>query len=448
MLQFEKQSVIPVSAKKLFAWHEKAGALERLIPPWEKMKILHKDPGLKPGSEIHLQIQKGLLKMRWISRHIKYTRGSEFTDIQVKGPFAKWKHRHQTIPKGEKQSILKDEINYQLRFGLGKNKAKQLLERMFTYRHTLLKHDLEIQKNHPFSSPLTIAITGASGLIGKELTTFLLTAGHRVFPITRKPTKKNEIFWDLKSKNIDQDKLEGMDAVIHLAGENISSSRWTFKKKTRIRNSRIIGTQILVHALNRLKTPPKVFISTSAVGYYGSQSGAGIDESAEPGIDFLAKVCVGWEAEARKFQKGRVVIPRFGIILTPKGGALKKMLFPFQWGFGGRVGSGKQLISWITIDDLIYNLYRLLHDESFSGAINLTSPNPVTNQVFALTLAKVLGRPSIFPLPAFIIRLVFGEMADATLLSSLGVQPSILNKAGIRFYYPYLDSAFQYLLGK
>ena len=447
MPYFEKKSTMPISVKQLFSWHEKTGALERLTPPWENITVLRKDPSLKPGSEVHLKTRIGLLNITWVAKHVEYIQDTKFTDIQLKGPFAYWKHSHCMTPKGESLSVLTDKINYKLRFGLGKGIAKQSIERLFNYRHRVLKNDLEVQKNYP-SPPLTIAITGASGLVGKELTAFLLTAGHRVLPIVRKPANKSEIFWDLESGTIDKDKLEEVDAVIHLAGENIGSGRWTKQKKQRIRDSRINGTKILVDTLNSLKSPPKVLISTSAIGYYGSHYGSGADESKKAGEDFLAKVCFDWEQEAKKFKKGRLVIPRFGVVLTPKGGALQKMLLPFKLGIGGKMGSGKQLMSWIAIDDLVYNLYRLLVDQQFSGAINLTAPSPVSNQEFSKTLAKTLCRPSIFPLPAVIPRLLFGEMADSIILSDIEAIPSVLNKAGVSNYYPELSSALRHLLGK
>ena len=447
MPNFIKKSEMPVSAERLFAWHENPCALERLTPPWNSVKVIRKDVGLKPESEVHLKTYLGPIPVTWVARHSEYTAGKEFCDIQVSGPFAKWVHHHRMIPKNEDQSFLEDEIEYQMYGGLGNGIANRSIEQLFRYRHTLLRHDLEVQNSFP-TSPLTVVITGASGLVGFELSAFLRSAGHRVLSLVRREPKEDEILWDINAGRIETKKLEGVDGVIHLAGENIGSGRWTDEKKKRIEDSRVRGTSLLVEALNSLKSPPKVLISTSAVGYYGIKSNVVANEAAEPGKDFLAQVCEKWESEARGFKKGRLVTPRFGVVLTPKGGALSKMLLPFKMGLGGRMGSGKQLMSWVSIDDLIYQLYRLLLTPSIDGPVNLCAPHLVSNLEFSKTLASVLHRPCLFPVPAFMAKLLFGEMAEATMLSSIGAKPTKLEEAGLPFYYPDLSSALEHLLGK
>lgn len=295
---------------------------------------------------------------------------------------------------------------------------------------------------------MTIVITGASGLVGSEISAFLRSAGHRVLSLVRRDPKENEILWDINSGKIESEKLEGVDGVIHLAGENIGSGRWTNEKKKRIEDSRVYGTSLLVKALNDLKLPPKVLISASAVGYYGMKGNAVVNEAAGSGDDFLAQVCEKWESEAKGFKKGRLVIPRFGVVLTPKGGALSKMLLPFKMGLGGKMGSGKQLMSWISIDDLVYQLYRLLLTPSIEGPVNLCAPQLLSNLEFSKTLASVLHRPCLFPIPAFMAKLLFGEMAEATMLSSIAAKPTKLEEARLPFYYPDLSSALKHLLGK
>lgn len=447
MPKFIKKSEMPVSAERLFAWHENSCALERLTPPWNRVKVIRKDVGLKPASEVHLKTYLGPIPVTWVARHSEYTAGKEFCDIQVSGPFAKWVHHHRMIPKNEDQSFLEDEIEYQMYGGLGNRIANRSIEQLFRYRHTLLRDDLEVQNSFP-TSPLTVVITGASGLVGFELSAFLRSAGHRVLSLVRREPQEDEILWDINSGRIETKKLEGVDGVIHLAGENIGSGRWTDEKKKRIEDSRVRGTSLLVEALNSLKSPPKVLISTSAVGYYGIKSNVVANEAAGPGKDFLAQVCKKWESEARGFKKGRLVTPRFGVVLTPKGGALSKMLLPFKMGLGGRMASGKQLMSWVSIDDLIYQLYRLLLTPSIEGPVNLCAPHLVTNLDFSKTLASVLHRPCLFPVPAFMAKLVFGEMAEATMLSSISAKPTKLEEAGLPFYYPDLSSALEHLLGK
>ncbi len=445
--KFIKKSQMPVSAERLFEWHENPCALERLTPPWNRVKVIRKDEGIKPESEVHLKTYFGPIPFNWVARHKKYQAGKEFSDIQVSGPFAKWEHHHRMFPKNKDESFLEDEIEYQVRFGLASRIAKRAIEQLFHYRHTLLRCDLELQNSIP-TKPLTIAITGSSGLVGSELSSFLRSAGHRVLSIVRKEPKKDEIHWDINSGKIENEKLEGVDGVIHLSGENIGSKRWTNTKKKRIEDSRVRGTSVLVQALNSLKSPPKVLISASGVGYYGIKSNVIANEAAEPGKDFLAQVCKKWEAEARGFKKGRVVTPRFGVVLTPKGGALKKMLPPFKMGLGGRIGSGNQLMSWVSIDDLVYQLYRILLTPSIEGPVNLCAPQMVTNLEFSKTLALVLHRPCLFPVSAFMAKLLFGEMAEATILSSIGAKPTKVEEAGLPFYYPDLLSALKHLLGK
>lgn len=445
-MKFIKKSEMPVSAEQLFAWHENPCAFERLTPPWNQIKVIRKDQGLKPGSEIHFRTYLGPIPITWKARHSVYIQGKEFCDIQVSGPFAKWVHSHRVIPKNNKKSFLEDELEYKLHLGLGKGFAKEAIKQLFHYRHTVLYNDLQVQNSFP-TNPLTIAITGASGLIGSELSAFLQSAGHKVLCFVQTKPKENEIQWDIKRGKIESEKLEGIDGVIHLAGENIGSGRWTSEKKKRIRESRIHGTRLLVKTLNTLKSPPKVLLSSSAIGYYGMKSNI-VDEASKPGKDFLAQVCKEWETEAKGFKKGRVVILRFGVVLTPKGGVLSKMLFPFTMGLGGKVGSGKQLMSWIAIDDLIYQLYRILLTPSIKGPVNLCAPHTVTNLEFSKTLASVLHRPCLFPIPTFIAKILFGEMGKATMLSSIGAKPTKLEEAKLPFYYPNLLSALQHLLGK
>ena len=444
---YTKKSVMPVIQKKLFAWHENPCALERLTPPWNKIKVVHKDEGLQPGSKTQIKLYFGPIPFSWIARHTKYVEGEVFCDTQIKGPFSKWTHEHKMIQKSETDSFLEDRIHYKTFGNIYPRFVHNSIERLFTYRHRTLHHDLQVYHQFP-SKPLKIALTGASGLIGSELAVFLRNAGHHVLPIVRREAKKDEVFWNIDSKIIEADKLEGLDAVINLAGENIGTGRWSSKKKKAILDSRIKGTAFLVETLNRLKSPPKVFISASGAGYYGSNLQTPAHETSPPGKDFLAQVCEQWEEKAKEFDKGRLVIIRPGVILSPKGGALKKMLLPFKLGLGGKLGSGKQLISWITIDDLIYQIYRILLSPHIEGPVNLCAPKPISNMEFSKTLATTLFRPCIFSQPSFLVKTIFGEMAENLLLSSIDVRPSKLEKAEMPFYYSDLSFALRHLLGK
>jgi uncharacterized protein (TIGR01777 family) len=297
-----------------------------------------------------------------------------------------------------------------------------------------------------------VLVTGASGLVGSALVPLLIASGHAVTRLVRSTPRPGqaEIPWDPAARRIGTPALEGLDAVVHLAGESIAAGRWTAAKKARIRDSRVQGTTILCEALAQLVTPPKVLLCASAIGYYGDRGERILREESAPGTGFLAEVCQAWEAAAAPaVQRGvRVVYLRTGMVLSPAGGALAKMLIPFRLGLGGVVGTGKQYMSWIALDDMLGAMHHALITETLHGPVNMVAPQPVTNQEFTKTLGKVLRRPTVFPLPAFVARLVFGEMADALLLASTRVAPARLQASGYTFQYPVLEEALRHLLGQ
>ncbi|MBI3797567.1 MAG: TIGR01777 family protein [Deltaproteobacteria bacterium] len=299
---------------------------------------------------------------------------------------------------------------------------------------------------------MKVFVTGASGLVGSALVPYLTTGGHRVTRLVRSPPRPGaaEIYWDPAAGVQDLGSLEGMDAVVHLAGENIAGGRWTAARKAKIRDSRVIGTRTLCETLARLPQPPTVLVSASAIGYYGDRGAEPLWENSAFGSGFLPEVCRAWEeATQPAVQKGiRVVLLRIGIVLSPAGGALAKMLLPFKLGLGGVVGSGNQYMSWIALDDVAGAIAHSLETDTLQGPVNAVAPFPVTNREFTRTLGRVLGRPTVFPLPAFGARLVFGEMADALLLASTRVEPKRLLATQYGFRYPELDGALRHLLGK
>lgn len=293
---------------------------------------------------------------------------------------------------------------------------------------------------------MKILISGSHGLVGTALIKSLEPEGHEIFRLVRHaPNSRSEIEWSPDRYSIALARIEGFDAVVHLAGESIAEGRWSEEKKKRIRESRVKGTKLLADALANLSSPPRTLISASAIGYYGDRGDEVLTEASRPGDDFLSEVCVEWEkATALATEKGiRVVNTRFGIILDAKGGALAKMLTPFRMGIGGRIGSGKQWMSWIALDDVVGGIKFALTNETLSGPVNFVAPNAVTNSEFTKTLGKVLSRPTLFPIPAFGVRLVFGEMADALLLSSQKVEPTKLHTAVYQFQYSNLDDALR-----
>jgi uncharacterized protein len=297
---------------------------------------------------------------------------------------------------------------------------------------------------------MKILVSGSHGLVGRALSKSLTTDGHEVVRLVRhEPIVGDpEIWWDPSKDRIDAERLEGHDVVVHLAGESIASGRWTGDKKRSILESRVKGTMLLSETLARLSRPPSVFLSASAIGFYGNRGDELLTEQSAPGNDFLAKVCIQWEdATKAAVEKGiRTVHARFGIILDDDGGALAKMLTPFRMGIGGRVGNGKQWMSWIALDDVVNGLKFLMGEVSTRGPVNFVAPNPVTNAEFTKTLGRVLSKPTIFPVPEFGARLAFGEMADALLLSSQRVEPGVLKSKGFEFEWPMLESALRHIL--
>ena len=295
---------------------------------------------------------------------------------------------------------------------------------------------------------MKILISGASGLIGTHLIPVLEAKGHEISKLVRKtPREANEIRWDAKEgfSDAEQTKLENFDAVVHLAGDNIASENWSAEKKRKIRESRTVGTRVLVDALKRCANPPRVFVSASATGFYGNRGDEVLTEESPKGEGFLPEVCDEWEQEARKAAdfSARVVLLRTGLVLTKDGGALEKMLTPFKLGVGGTIGSGKQYMSWIALEDLLEIYLFALENEQINDAVNTTAPNPVTNAEFTAALGKVLSRPTILPVPEFAIKLLFGEMGERLLLEGQKVLPKKLQDANFQFKFPDLENALK-----
>lgn len=299
---------------------------------------------------------------------------------------------------------------------------------------------------------MKVLVSGSTGLVGRAMVPSLQAAGHQVVRLVRTPgaVGENTIPWDPAAGQIDAAALEGLDAVIHLAGENIAARRWNEEQKARIRDSRVRGTRLLSEALARCQRRPSALLAASAIGYYGERGDAWVTESCAPGTGFLADVCQEWEAATRPAADAglRVVNLRIGVILSRDGGALAKMLTPFRMGVGGRMGSGRQYMSWVALDDVVGAIEHCLDRQDLRGPINVVAPEPVTNYEFTKTLGRVLGRPTILPMPGFAARLALGEMADELLLASTRVAPRVLLNSGYAFRWPNLEGALRHLLDK
>jgi hypothetical protein len=302
---------------------------------------------------------------------------------------------------------------------------------------------------------MRLGITGATGLIGNALCRTLNPGQHQIVVLSRRPEKARLQFpsaqcigWNATSAPTPQPALEGLDAVVHLAGESIAAGRWNSRRKEKIRESRVAGTRNLVTLLGQLKNPPEVLVSGSAIGYYGPRGDEPLGEDAPPAEDFLGQVCQQWENEAKRATESgiRVVLLRTGLVLSDRGGALPKMLPPFKMFIGGPLASGRQWMSWIHIRDQIGAIQHVLSNREVKGPVNLTAPGPVTNQEFSKTLAGVLKRPALFRVPGFVLRLLFAEMAEALLLNGQRVLPRTLQQSGYEFQFPKLKGAFENLL--
>lgn len=302
------------------------------------------------------------------------------------------------------------------------------------------------------SSQQSVVITGATGLVGTKLVAAFEADGWKVMRAVRRPVQdaQSEIHWDPESGKIESEKFEGVDAVVHLAGANIAGRRWNEKYKQVLLDSRVKGTTLISDTIANLENKPRVFACASAIGYYGDRGNEELNEEAPTGDGFLPEVCMQWERSCQSARDAgiRVVNARIGVILSPEGGALQKMLLPFKLGMGGVLGNGSQYFSWIALDDIVSAFQFVVKSELISGPVNFVSPRAVTNREYTKTLGSVLGRPTIFPVPAFAARLALGEMADALLLASTRVVPEKLTLAGFDYEFPQLEPALRHLLGK
>jgi uncharacterized protein (TIGR01777 family) len=457
MHTFSASSTLNTSPDALYDWHARPGAFERLTPPWAPVR-LEQFEGIEEGDRAVLRIGPGSLSLRWVAEHHDVEPGRQFCDRQVQGPFPHWNHVHRfesRRPSGD-GATLTDQIEYEPPGGaLGRQVAPWLedeLRRQFAYRHRITRRDLALHRRYnPDDTSLTIAVSGASGLVGSNLTAFLTAGGHTVRRLTRSgPTDEEEILWNPRTDRVEADKLEGVDAVIHLAGENVFG-RWTPAKKQRIYSSRADGTRLLAEALAGLDDPPEAFVSSSAVGYYGDHGTARITEESPPrDAGFLSEVCQAWEAATEPAASAgiRTVQMRTGIVLTPAGGALRLMLPAFWLGLGGRVGARNQYFPWITLDDVIGGFYHALWTDELDGPVNLTAPNPVTMEAYTRTLADVLHRPAFLNVPSSLVRTVGGEMAEEMILASARAVPRRLQDSGYDFGYSTLDDGLRHVLGR
>jgi uncharacterized protein (TIGR01777 family) len=394
-----------------------------------------------------------------MAAHFGYLQDQQFKDKMIKGPFQSWIHTHSFIPDEIGHCIMEDKIAYSPRFGklgpiLLNNTIQNSLNQLFHYRHRILSNDINLWKIAGRNKGQKILITGSHGLIGSSLIPLLTAAGeHKITRLARPPSNRNNtnshsIVWDPSDDKVNVKELEGFDVVVHLAGENIFG-RWTDSKKQRILESRIKSTRLLCDSLIKLANPPSTLICASAIGFYGNRGDEVLDEESKPGSGFLSDVCQKWEESTETARDAgiRVVNTSFGVVLTPKGGILQKLLAPSRLGLSFRLGDSNRYISWVSIEDVIGSIFYSIINSSIRGPVNVVSPNPVTSLEFSKTLARIVKSKIMLPISQKLARMMFGELEDALISSSALVVPNKLSSAGYRFVNPKVEDTLRLLVG-
>ena len=454
---FEKSTPLPASAAAVFAYHATPGAFSRLSPPFERGTIVVPLPALVDGAVAEFDVGVGPAKLRWVALHSEVKDGSDggvagFVDTMQRGPFSSWRHEHIFQPVDDDNSILIDRITWTSLPGAGLVVPARL-ERMFGYRHAVTRDDLQLQRDLGHPARRVVGVTGASGLIGSELVALLQVLGHEVRRFVRVETgataKPGEIAWTPATGAVDVDAAAGLDAVVHLAGENIADGRLTDEKLARLRSQRVDQTQLLLQTLSTMKTPPTVVVGASAVGYYGDRGDEVLTDDSAAGDGYLAAFCVDWQNAVLHTPPSppwRAVSARVGIVLSSEGGALGKVLPLFQMGMGGPLGDGKNWMPAIGVDDMAGVIVRALFDDRLTDVVNAVGPTPLKNADYTRALGKVLHRPALLPVPRFALQIAVGKLAD-DVLASCRAHPQRLTEIGHRFRHKDVEHALRHLLG-
>ncbi|CAG1001908.1 Epimerase family protein [Phycisphaerales bacterium] len=451
---------MPVPARELFAWHERPGAFERLAPPWMTVDVLNRSGGIREDGRLMFLVRRGLLRSMWDLRHVEYVPGERFTDRMEQGPFRAWTHVHEVRAGGEAESVLRDSVDFAAPAGIAGRLASRRflpreLERLFAFRHARLRADLsrhaEFDRARGSREPLRIAMSGSRGFIGSALHGFLASGGHHLVRLVRQKPGAGEVLWQPggeRGGQIDREGLEGVDTLIHLAGESPMRGRWTAAKRLAVRDSRVEGTRLIANAVANLAMRPRVLIVASGIGVYGDRGEEELSEEASIGSGFFAELTRDWEAAAEPARQAgvRVVHLRMGAVLSARGGALKAVRTPFSLGLGVIPGLGTQWWAWVAMEDVIGVVLHAIAKEDVRGSINLVTPGAVRAGEFCRTLAKVLDRPLLGRAPAWAVRPLGGERTDAALFSTRAV-PERLRLTGYRFAQPALEGALRWELG-
>jgi len=459
---FVRHTPVAAPRQALADWHFRPGVLQRLTPPWDPTTV-ERTEGIAEGSRAVLRVGIGAARMRMVAEHFDVHPGERFSDRQIEGPFAEWTHEHRFEDAGPGHSVLSDQIRYGLPLGpvadsVAGGAVAARLERTFAYRHRVTAADVARHAAADLA-PMTVAITGSTGLLGEALAAFLLSGGHRVVRLvrdrraaarTQKRPGERLVYWNVEAGEVDLDRLGRAvpDAVVHLAGASVYGAP-TAAHRRRVWESRVKGTLLLSRALTRLDRPPRVLLSASATGYYGDRGAVRLPEDAGPGTGFLPDLCQAWEAATAEAEAAgiRVAHPRIGVVLSPGGGALGALAPLARLGLGGWPGRGDSFVPWIALDDVLYALHHLIAHDDARGAYNLSAPEPVEMKALVKTLGHVLGRPTPLRVPDVLVRTVGGRLIREA-LASARVVPDRLLAEGFTFTYPALEPALRHLVGR
>jgi uncharacterized protein (TIGR01777 family) len=452
---FVRSTSFEQSRAQLSRWHLQSTALLRLVPAWSGVRVVILPPRLEDDAIVELNVPIPPFRRKLWRSVIEEVSENGFYDVQEAGPFRSWRHHHQLLEREGDTSRLEDSVTYSFKEPwplsvIGTRVLEAGLIRTFNWRHQRTTNDL--RRHHETGwSRRRVLVTGSSGLVGRALCAFLETGGWEVRRLVRRkpdPTA-SEFAWDPQAGTIDHDALEGVDAVIHLAGAGVADKRWSEARMKLIRDSRVDSTRLLSEAIAARGEAAPVMICASAVGYYGNRSEGTVDERSEPGTGFLASTCVDWEAAAEPARAAgaRVVNFRIGVVVASGGGAIAKLRPVVLTGLGGPIGSGRQGMGWIALDDLLAVIQQSVVDDRYQGPINAVSPKPIDNRGFMRTMGRVLRRPVFLPMPAPVVRTLFGRMGQEALLDGAFVLPSRLVELGFRYDFPELDDALHFELG-
>lgn len=449
---FERSQWIARPLAEVFPFFQRPENLERLTPPDLGFDIITPKPiEMRAGARIDYYVRPFGVRMRWQTLIESYEPPHKFSDVQTRGPYALWHHTH-LFKEENGGTRMTDIVRYRLPLEPFGNIALPLvrreLDRIFAFREQAVDAIFPAKGE----KTMNIVVAGGSGFVGRHLARLLQKGGHRVTVLTRgrgaASGESGAVHWDGRQGGEWEKALDGCDAVVNLAGAGVADRLWTRAYREELVSSRLDSTRALVAAMGRAAAKPKVFVSASAVGFYGDAGERSLDETAPQGQGFLADLCARWEAEAARAESlgVRTVLLRIGVVLGRDGGALAKMLLPFKLALGGRLGSGAQWMPWIHVEDVAGLIAAAIEREAFRGVVNATAPEAVTNAGFTRALGRALHRPTPFPVPAFGLRLALGEMSGI-LLASQKVRPAAAEKAGYAFRHPSIDGALADLAG-